>query len=208
MNTKRRVVTLREVQDLINVIDNAEGRAYVSLGYITGHRINEVLRLTREDFSIVNGTELLELMGANIDEDMLNNISENVNRQSIYMIIYIMTQKTRKDLRDTKHPLILDVKQTPFIKHILLYLKSIKSGKLFLKSDRSYQRYLIGWCKKADIRPLVFHAFRHTRTTKMTLMKTSHFEMMAWFGWKDLRSPAAYYKKSMGNVLALARKIR
>jgi len=204
MDSKRRVLTFDEAKRLVDIADNLCDKTYIALGYVTGHRINEVLRLKKDDFRLYSGQEMLDTFVSDGDDRAIKDIVPD----NYYLIIWMTAQKTRENINRTRHPLMFDVAGTPFMKYILEYLAKVNGGRLFHRSDRTYQRRINKWCKYAGVDAFVFHGFRHTRMNRFIIKDASHFETMAWFGWKDLRAPQMYFKKSIGNVLRLMRKVK
>jgi integrase len=188
INAGRDLVTREEAIALVEKADSSETKALVSILYLSGARISEVMTLRRKDCWT--------------DEK--------------YLWIRFKTLKDRKTKvivseRHNFFELPTPEKENFFVKKIIEFVtesfsdmdKDIGKDKLIFFSDldNSESRRNRAWrlLKKLD-ETLWAHLFRHTRATSLANKGATEARMMGWFGWTDPRATTTYIKRSIKTI--------
>lgn len=163
-----------EILSFIDKIPEAHGnfktrglmyRALVSLIYLTGARVSELLTLKKEQLEFTCTEK------ENQKYLIINNVPTLKRKEKIFRALFL-----RKDFED------------PFIKHLLAWLPEVlQEEKIFnINSSRAYQIIF----KYTGMYP---HYFRHVRNTDLVRYYglNSHY-LRAWNGWKSIRSSEFY----------------
>ena len=87
--------------------------------------------------------------------------------------------------------------------NILKYIELLQpDDKLFDMTGRN-----VGLIVKRYNESAYPHLFRSTRVTRLIEKGATEFQTMVWFGWKDSRQPATYFRKSPKTIEDLGDKV-
>ena len=159
----------QEVSEMIFIADDQEIKAIISLLYITGARISEILNLNNDD------------------------ITYHTENNSKYIRLRIRTLKQKKTGSPFVRLRFLEFNiNTPFIINFIEYLPSrAKHDKVFTR----YRELAYYYIKKTN-RYLSPHAFRHSRAQKFADIIVNPFKLMALTGHVDIKNVMKYVDTS------------
>lgn len=165
--TPKRKFKVYGTEDIIPYIIHAEKEDFkplISLAFLTGARISELLALRKKDFEI------------NIEADELR-----------------LVLKTLKRKGDFNRELVFSIKADPFIQDIIVpFVEKLKwdDGKIFRMTKRTYQAKLLQLNKlihgENTSSYIVFHQLRHSAITYLARdLRASAWEIASWTGHKS-----------------------
>ncbi len=155
-----------EIVSYARTIDDLRLRALFCILYLTGARINEVLRSLKKD-----------------DIDILDVEKDGKKRQ--IMLVTLRNEKN-KQRKYKKIPVPVD-KERELITYFLDYVDSIEEDVLFNFTEQNAWKQMI---KKIGVNP---HFLRHIRLTHLVTEYDFNEYLLGMFaGWTDIR-PAKHY---------------
>jgi integrase len=149
------------------MLDNSEPwlQCLICLAWLFGKRINELLKVSKEDVYIREGY--------------------------LYVRFIVSKKASRKDLPVPK-PFVKRVTlRNPWVKPILDYSQVGSSGLLFPKMTRQLALYYL---KKINSQAW-FHLFRESLATEMAERGATEEKLMHWFDWDRVDTAHEYVKR-------------
>lgn len=180
-----------EVNKMLEQAEDSWLRCLIALERIFGKRINETLKIRREDIWT--------------DEDYL------------YVRFFVSKKKDRKETPVPKPYLKKITLKNPYCSHILEYLKEIKEGYIFPaatkpRTKRFYDKRMNVWREYqregGHITPEAayyhlkklapktwWHLFRESLATEMAERGATEEKLLHWFDWDRVETAHAYVKR-------------
>ena len=179
---RRHLLTQFEVAQMIEKAPTLRDKSIIALYYITGIRCSEAWSIGKDD----------------IWWDM----------ESLHLRI-TRKKRSKKEVIPSPSILIIDLK-TPFIEHIQRQKEATEDGKQvwhYADNPTTARIYMSRMLKSLnqDVWP---HLFRHTRAESFRIKDFSDRELMAWFGWKDIRSTTKYTHPSEKTIKKMGSEIQ
>jgi integrase len=142
-------------------------KVLIAILYLTGHRINEILKLHREDVELVNKKLVFHILVSKRREFFRHDIYVGESSPYVNMINdYVQTLDSGKLLFESEYEL-----DTPITRQYV--------GIILRRLDPT-------------VHP---HLFRHTRATMFARSGYSEWQIQAWFGWKTSGMATNYVSK-------------
>jgi len=173
IKTKRNDILRQE--EILETLEKAKDKPWlqclIAIAWIFGKRINEILKLTKQDIWIAEGY--------------------------LYIRFLVSKKKTRKDT-PTPKPFVKRITlKHPGAVYIIQYIESINEGLLFLshlKNEQSRRVRTSQYLK--EINPKVWwHLFRESLATEMAERGATEEKLMHWFDWDRVDTAHQYVKR-------------
>ena len=174
------------IKSMVERIQDARVKALVSIMYLTGGRIGEVLHIKRINVSlpIINGKEYLKVHMINEKQQNTHNRTKDILCASVERdteLIQAFLIYVNSGIITFADERIFNI--TPQRVHVLLK----KHAKLYVETNESY---------------MTPHLFRHIRATHLSEQQDYNlFELMKFLGWITLDMATRYVKPNQ-NVMA------
>ena len=140
-------------------------RALICLAWIFGKRINELLKVAKEDI--------------------------HTDDQYLYIRFYVSKKRTRADIPVPKPYMKRITLRNAYVKPILEYANGVTSGLLFEGMSRQLALYYL---KKVNPQTW-FHLFRESLATEMAERGATEEKLMHWFDWDRVDTAHEYVKR-------------
>jgi len=180
------ILSVYEVKDMIEKANHEYMRCIISLLYLYGMRISEVLSLKKEDIRF--------------DEYYLYCRIRVSKRQ----------RKSKSEQIPYRHTIPVNVKHQ-FIHYIIDHWYNIDEGNyLFesrINSNEHIDRRTVALYLERLNKSVYPHLFRHTRATRLAEAGASASQLQAWFGWSDMRPATVYVHQNIKMIRKLGDNI-
>lgn len=172
------VLSMDEVEAMINIADNIQVKAMVSLLWLTGCRVSELLLIRKKDFTV----------------DVNNN----------RLLVNIITLKTRKkNLVKTRRTLPISL-EAPFIEYVIDYFSYVNpEDRMF-----PFYRVKVWRMIKELNPSAWVHLFRDTRNTRLAEQGVGTHQLMVWNGWTNSKTANEYVRRSGALLDNIADKVK
>jgi integrase len=177
---------LAETDKVLEEEDRLYFKALICLAWLFGKRINEILRLNRNDFYIRDETQTNDWA---IDRPL-----EPPKKDSMYL--YVRFHVSKKTDQKSKGQLYGYTKRiiatNPYVEPILNYVRTLpKDSPLFPGHYRQYELYLL---KKINPK-CYWHLFRASLASEMAERGATEEELMRYFDWDRVDTAHGYAKR-------------
>lgn len=172
-------MTIAEVANMVARAKCQRDKALVSVLFLTGQRISEILKLTRKDVIV------------------------DPSRPNRIIISFLIQKRKRKRIKDNvyvpvtnplipRHRIPLDM-SLPFMGDFVKWVNNFSEPDVrIFKITRQH-----AWAIIKALNPNTFpHFFRHTKISMLAEKGASGPELMTWAGWSDLRPAGRYLSRS------------
>jgi integrase len=179
--------------EINRILESADSwlQCVIALAWMFGKRINEILRIRREDIY--------------------------TDKEYLYVRFFVGKKKTRKDTPVPKPYLKRITLENPYCKYVLSYVQTIKEGYIFPSNSkprakrffdkrmqvwREYRReggYItpeLAYYYLKKIAPNTWwHLFRESLATEMAERGATEEKLMHWFDWDRVDTAHQYVKR-------------
>jgi integrase len=186
------VLSPKEVWDMIDRASDPMHKCLIAMLYLYGMRISEALTLKKESLWI--------------------------DKENKYLHCKVKVQKRtkRKDGKEKKvaipyvHTVFVPA-NNDFALVIIEHWKTVKENHWVFQSPKYEDTHYLrqsAWKMLKKLNPDCWcHLFRHTRVTRLAEGGGEPYQIMAWGGWKDIRSVQNYIYRSPKLIKKLADEI-
>lgn len=177
------IISKDEMDLMIDLVDDfypeeqrLKIKALISLLYLTGHRVSEVLELRKDDFRVVDDKVNISIYVQKRREPYKHTVWFSLSKTPYIDLVieYVESVESEKLLFESEYGL-----------------------------DKPMTRQYVGKILKT-LNPRIHpHLFRHTRATLFARMGYTPYQIQIWFGWKTPTESNKYIAKGtilLGNM--------
>lgn len=153
----------------------------IAIAWIFGKRINEILKVTKEDIFIREGYLYIRFTVSKRKLVSSETVIGEDGKPHRKLKLEPLTPKFTKRI----------TLRNPYVKYILDYISTIQEGQVFPNMSRQLAHYYL---KKVNPKAW-FHLFRHSLATEMSERGATEEKLMNWFDWDRVETAHNYVKR-------------